>query len=148
MAEHSARPPTTGTSDMLTINEVRSPSIIRAKMTVKKGADDCTVSVNDTATNLRLTRPSMTVAKRMIPTIAISKRKFRSGCDESGVACGRPPIKEGQYILIAPKVAVETIWLIASKSGSQPSVVMMCLLPKRVAPLIIYQHVMKNTMRP
>ena len=53
VALHSAKPATTGTKERLTIKEVRSPSISRAKMTVKKGADDLTVSVKETATYLR-----------------------------------------------------------------------------------------------
>ena len=52
VAEQSARPPTTGSSERLTARLVRSLSISLAKITVKKGADDLTVSVNETATYL------------------------------------------------------------------------------------------------
>ena len=84
VAEQSARPPTTGKSDRLTISDVRSPRIIRAKITVKNGADDLIVSVKETATNLRLSKPAIMVAKRITPTSSISNTKFRHGCEESG----------------------------------------------------------------
>ena len=52
LTEQSARPRITGRSDRLTRAEVTSPSMRRAKMTVKKGAEDLMVSVKDTATYL------------------------------------------------------------------------------------------------
>ena len=64
------------------MSDVRSPSIKRAKITVKNGADDLTVSVNDTATNLRLTSPSITVTKRMTPTVSMSHMNWLKDCDD------------------------------------------------------------------
>ena len=92
-----------------------------------------------TASYLRLTSPSTTVTNRIVPTTIMSNMKFLSGCELSGDCCGRPsPSSPGAYIFTAPNVAVDTIWLIASRLGSVPSVLKMCLLPKRVAPLHAY----------
>ena len=149
VAEASASPHTTGTSDRLTIIEVRSPKMSRAKMTVKKGADDFTVSVNETATYLRLTRPRITVAKRIKPTRAMSHMNRLRGCSENGVIAAWPsPSSSGPYILMAPKNAVETICDAPSKLGSQPSPLMMYLLPKSVHPLSTYQELMNTAIFP
>ncbi len=53
--EQSTSPPTTGTSARFTGSEVYSLSISRAKITVKNGAEDLTVSVKETATYFRET---------------------------------------------------------------------------------------------
>jgi hypothetical protein len=110
VAEQSARPPTTGTSARLTMSEVRSPSMSRAKMTVKKGADDLTVSVNETATNLRLSSPSITVANLIAPTSTISHMNLLSDCEVwCGVTSLPTPNSRGPYILSAPNEAVQII---------------------------------------
>merc|ERR1719181_1895844 len=57
-------------------------------MTVKKGAEDLTVSVKETATYLRLTRPRTTVRTRIVPTINMSSMKLRHLCVCSGEGCG------------------------------------------------------------
>merc|ERR1740130_508200 len=76
-------------------------------MTVKKGAEDLMVSVKDTATYLRETRPSMTVRTRMRPTRLMHARNCESDCVERGVGCAGPtPVSHGPYILTAPKLAV------------------------------------------
>ena len=139
VAETSASPPTTGINEALTSVEVTSPSISRAKMTVKNGADDLTVSVNETATYFSEIRPSITVANRIMPTSVMLARNCGTLCDESGVGCAGPtPVSCGPYILIAPKTAVIVIWLMASTFGSALSVDRMCLLPKSVQPLKKY----------
>lgn len=45
-----------------------------ANNTVKKGADDLIVSVNETGTKFRDTSPSITVEKRITPTNSMSRR--------------------------------------------------------------------------
>ena len=130
------------------MNEVCSRSIIRAKTTVKKGAEDLMVSVNDTATYFREIRPSTTVTKRISPTSAMSHRKDRIGCVESGESCGGPtPVSQGPYILTAPKVAVIIIWHMARRLGSALSEDRMCLLPKSVQPEKKYHAAMQTPAR-
>ena len=148
MAEQSARPATTGTSESATCGLVRSLSMKRAITTVKKGADDLIVSVNETATYFRESSPSITVAKRISPTAAMSSANERSGCDESGLGCTGPtPVSHGPYILSAPNAAVIVICESASVLGSACSVAMMCLLPNKVPPLHTYHAVMKIAIR-
>ena len=53
----------------------------RAKITVKNGAEDLTVSVKETATNLSETRPSMIVTKRISPTASMSHMKLLVLCE-------------------------------------------------------------------
>ena len=131
----------------LTLAEVTSPSMRRAKTTVKKGAEALMVSVKETATYLSETRPSITVATRIRPTSDMHARNCEGGCVESGVGCAGPkPVSHGPYILAAPKAAVIVIWLTASTFGSALSVESMCLLPKRVQPLNPNQSVMKTTI--
>ena len=131
----------------LTLAEVTSPSMRRAKTTVKKGAEALMVSVKETATYLSETRPSITVATRIRPTSDMHARNCEGDCVESGVGCAGPkPVSHGPYILAAPKAAVIVIWLTASTFGSALSVESMCLLPKRVQPLNPNQSVMKTTI--
>ena len=148
MAEQSARPATTGTRESATCGLVRSLSMKRAITTVKKGADDLIVSVNETATYFRESSPSITVTKRISPTAAMSSANERSGCDESGLGCTGPtPVSHGPYILSAPNAAVIVICESASVLGSACSVAMMCLLPNKVPPLHTYHAVMKIAIR-
>lgn len=60
-AEQRANPPMIGMSDMKVQKPVYSPISTWDMKTVNKGAELLTVSVKDTATYLRATRPSTTV---------------------------------------------------------------------------------------
>lgn len=114
---------------------VVSRSIAREKITVKNGADDLIVSVKDTATNLRDSKPATTVTKRSMPTIIMSRTNVLdttvgaqspSPLLPPGPGSGRPlplPFRSkagcfpftslasnrGRYIFAHPSTAVEII---------------------------------------
>eukprot|EP00732_Lithocolla_globosa_P006087 Lithocolla_globosa_v1_NODE_6797_length_1033_cov_7.426380.p2 type:complete len:106 gc:universal NODE_6797_length_1033_cov_7.426380:427-744(+) len=75
-ALQSAKPNTIGTRVRFTRKEVLSCNKMKAKTTVKKGAADLTVSVKETATFSKLTRPKKTVKILMEPKIDMSITNF------------------------------------------------------------------------
>ena len=103
----------------------------QAKSTVKNGADDLIVSVNDTGTNFRLISPRMTVAHRMNPTSAMRRKNSGVYISELALAFSIPAFsavaplassccRYDQYTFAPPITHVVVICTTPSTCASTP----------------------------